>query len=66
MVSPQKFSLLLQHEGKVLKLIENYIGKTIHARKELEGEVLENRGKLVEEIGTHKNVQISILKEIEK
>ena len=66
MVSPQKFSLLLQHEGKVLKLIENYLGKTIHARKELEGEVLENKGKLVKELGTHKNIQISILKEIEK
>jgi transcription termination/antitermination protein NusA len=65
-VSQQKFSLLLQHEGKVLKLIGDYLGKTIHARKKVEGEILENKGKVVKEIGTHKNVQVLVLKEIEK
>jgi len=56
----------LQHEGKVVKLIGDYLGKTIHVRKELEGEVLDNRGKVVKEIGAYENIQVSVLEEIEK
>ena len=70
MVLQQKISLLLQHEGKMLKKISDYLGGVkIHVRglEEMEkDEVLENKGKISQEIGNYKNVDVRILEEMEK
>jgi len=68
-VLQQKASLLLQHEGKILKKVSEYLGINIHVKilEEIEkDEVLENKGKVMQEIGNYKNVDVQILEEIEK
>ncbi|MEG7978407.1 MAG: hypothetical protein NY202_00335 [Mollicutes bacterium UO1] len=65
----QKASLLLQHGGKILKKISDFLGINIHVKvlEEIEkDEVLENKGKVLQEIGNYKNVDVQILEEIEK
>jgi hypothetical protein len=59
----------LQHEGKILKKVSEYLGINIHVKilEEIEkDEVLENKGKVMQEIGNYKNVDVQILEEIEK
>lgn len=69
-VHHQKAALLLQHEGKILKKISDYLGVKIHVKileeMEKEDKVLENKGQILEEIGNYKNVDVRIVEEIEK
>ena len=69
MIPQQKAALLLQHEGKILKKISDYLGVNIHVRvlEEAErDEVLEDKGQVLQEIGNYKNVDVRIVEEIEK
>lgn len=68
-VSQQKASLLLQHEGKILKKISEYLEVNIHAviTEEIEkNEVLANKGQIFQEVGSYKNIEVQIVEEIEK
>lgn len=68
-MSQQKASLLLQHEGKVLKKIGEYLGVSIHAKilEEMEkGEFIENKGEILQKVGSYRNVDVQILEGIEK
>jgi transcription termination/antitermination protein NusA len=66
----EKAALLLQHQGRLLKKISEYLEKKIHVRilEEMEekGEKLENKGETVKEITNYKNVQVRILEEMEE
>ena len=68
-VPQQKVSLLLQHGGKLLKMISEYLKLNIHVlilEEMEENKVLENKGKILQEIGNYKNVEVQIVEEIEK
>ena len=65
----QKVSLLLQHEGKLLKMISEYLKVNIHVlilEEMEENKVVENKGKILQGIGNYKNVEVQIVEEIEK
>ena len=69
MIPQQKAALLLQHEGKILKKISDYLGVNIHVRvleKNERDEFLEDKGQVLQEIGNYKNVDVRIVEEIEK
>ena len=67
-VRQEKVSLLLQHQGELLKKIGECLKKNIHVRilEEIEekGGRVENKGKSVKEIGNYRNIQVQILEEI--
>jgi len=68
-VPQQKASLLLQHEGKLLKMISEYLKINIHVlilEEMEENKVLEDKGKILQEVGNYKNVDVQIVEEIEK
>ncbi|KLL05115.1 MAG: transcription elongation factor NusA [Mycoplasmataceae bacterium RV_VA103A] len=67
-VLKQKASLLLQHEGKMLQKISEFLGIKVHVRimEEMdEEEISENRGKISQEVGNYKNIDVRIVEEIE-
>jgi len=69
MIPQQKAALLLQHEGKILKKISDYLGVNIHVRvleKNERDEFLEDKGQVLQEIGNYKNIDVRIVEEIEK
>ncbi|CAG8712152.1 8196_t:CDS:2 [Cetraspora pellucida] len=61
-------SLLLQHEGKMLQKISEYLGINIHVKimEEMnEKGTLENRGQISQQVGNYKNIDVRIVEEIE-
>lgn len=59
----------MQHEGKILKKISEYLEVNIHAviLEEIEkNEVLANKGQIFQEVGSYKNIEVQIVEEIEK
>jgi transcription antitermination factor NusA-like protein len=69
-VPQKKASLLLQHEGKLLKKISEYLEVNIHViiLEEIEKDetTLADKGKILQEVGSYKNIEVQIMEEIEK
>ncbi|WNE41157.1 MAG: Transcription termination/antitermination protein NusA [Mycoplasmataceae bacterium] len=65
-IPKEKTSLLLQHGGEMMKKISDYLDVKIHLKtlEEMEGdEILDNKGKVLQEIGSYKNVDVQVLEE---
>jgi transcription termination/antitermination protein NusA len=69
-VPQKKVSLLLQHEGKLLKKISEYLEVNVHViiLEEIEKDetTLADKGKILQEVGSYKNIEVQIMEEIEK
>jgi N utilization substance protein A len=65
-VPRNRASLLLQYEGEMMKKIRNYLEINIHVKilDEFEdSEILESKGKILQQIGNYKNVDVQVLEE---